>query len=177
VKHNEIEAIIDNAIKELVVKDSQILLNDGSENNIEGNLYKYLSQPFNEHGLDVDNQYSTMIENNQCVTKKINILRDNLTEDQIPKNTANIEDYILKKVTPDIIVHKRNTNLNLLVLELKKSTNKNKAAKNYDKIKLVEYTRGYLHYEYGALIEIKCGKDFDKNDPYTIEWYIEGGKI
>lgn len=80
-----------------------------------------------------------------------------------------------KVVKPDIVIHKRGENNNLLALEVKKSKGNN-TYKDIDEIKLENYTNEEcgLKYSYGAYVELWVGNEYEK-DP-IIDWYVNGEK-
>ncbi|WP_223814628.1 MULTISPECIES: GNAT family N-acetyltransferase [Thermoanaerobacterium] len=79
------------------------------------------------------------------------------------------EDYLECSVYPDIIIHKRNSNNNLLAIEVKKQYSNEKDDK-FDDQKLKKYTHGDgFGYKYGAFI--KLGKSCEEID---IIWYKNG---
>lgn len=75
-----------------------------------------------------------------------------------------------KKVYPDIIIHKRGGEDNILVLELKTWWNKN-TEDDIERIKLFTQDENF-HYQYGASILIT--KDRNEVDEH---WYHEGQEI
>jgi hypothetical protein len=72
------------------------------------------------------------------------------------------------RVYPDIIIHKRNTNENLLVIEIK--TISPKTACDERKLELFTATNGEYKYTLGLFIE------FNKTDKSNLDWY-RAGKI
>lgn len=88
-----------------------------------------------------------------------------------------------KKVYPDIVVHRRNTADNLVVIEAKKSTNKDARSRIYDLLKLtvltndpsLAYTKGYfldvpVDSDFGRLTKIKFKNNLLENK-ITHVWY------
>lgn len=71
-------------------------------------------------------------------------------------------------VYPDIVVHHRGDNEeNILVVEIKKTTNKQ--SRRCDLIKLEAY-REQLYYQLGAFLELPAGDDVGRIDP-NIHWF------
>ncbi|ARP63803.1 hypothetical protein A9K65_010755 [Mesorhizobium sp. WSM1497] len=71
-------------------------------------------------------------------------------------------------VYPDIVVHFRGVNEeNILVVEIKKTTNKQ--SRRCDLVKLAAY-REQLHYQIGAFLELPAGDDLGSIDP-RILWF------
>lgn len=71
-------------------------------------------------------------------------------------------------VYPDIVVHHRGDNdENILVVEIKKTTNRQ--SRRCDLIKLEAY-REQLRYQIGAFVELPAGDDVGRVD-FHIEWF------
>jgi len=69
----------------------------------------------------------------------------------------------IKRIYPDIIIHHRGSSENLLVIELKKTTNKSESQRKWDEEKLKYVTtKPPFNYKFGAMIEIPCGSDLRK---------------
>jgi len=140
------------AIGILLKNDAVLLINDVNERSITHKLAEYLQLQFPD--WDVDCEYNRKGD----ATKTIDGNMEECAEHK--------KQY---RVYPDIIIHRRNTNDNLLVIEVKKNTStKNKEC---DERKLIEFTKkGEYHYSYGLFIEfyesLKC----------IGEWYEKGIK-
>ena len=81
----------------------------------------------------------------------------------------------MKIARPDIIVHKRNTKANLLVVEIKKSNTHEDI--NLDKDRLKKFTSEEKKYKYrlGLFIMFYVGTEFRK--PPDIVWYKKGQEL
>ena len=83
------------------------------------------------------------------------------------------EDNIVNLIYPDIILHKRNSNDNLIAIEMKKICSNNKA-KNKDRIKLKALTnskgKNDFHYILGVYFEV----DTTGNNNHIIEFFVDG---
>ncbi len=77
----------------------------------------------------------------EFITKKLNLDIENLQSD----------DTTAKTVYPDIIIHHRGTENNLLVIEIKKIINK--STKDFDLKKLKAFRKKPLQYKFGLYIE------------------------
>ena len=103
------------------------------------------------------------------------IIRGRITELGKLKDSDKDEDLLKRLVYPDIIVHKRGLDQNLLIIEIKK---KNNADIEFDREKLSRYTspdhENDLNYSLGALITFTTDENEMKHD---IEWYEMGGQI
>lgn len=69
---------------------------------------------------------------------------------------SEVDDTIAKTVFPDIIVHRRGTDRNLLVIEVKKSSNG--LDETYDLMKLVAF-REQMGYRHAAFIRVGTGEE------------------
>ena len=116
-----IGAAVKDSLNRLFSADKQLLANNVSEQTIAAKIAQYLQSHFPTH--DVDVEYNKM--------------------GIAPKKVTWSEK--LDEVYPDIIVHIRVTKTNVLAIELKKDSNREK--KNKDILKLRAYRRelGYIH--------------------------------
>ena len=84
------------------------------------------------------------------------------------------EDNIVNLIDPDIILHKRNSNDNLIAIEMKKICSNNNEAKNKDRIKLKALTnskgKNDFHYILGVYFEV----DTIGNNNHIIEFFVNG---
>ena len=113
--------VVLSALDALFQKDANLLAVNVAEQTIAARLARYLQEHFPEH--DVDVEYNRMGD--------------------APKTVAWSDKP--EQVYPDIIVHRRRTETNILAIELKKTSNPE--AKDKDLLKLAAYGRdlGYLH--------------------------------
>lgn len=145
MKIDVIKIKLNNSLKKLRKKDEFLLEIDTNERSITHKLACYLQQEFLDKDVDVEyNRYQNLV-------KKI----------PLPKNSVNQQDTEAKTVFPDIIIHKRGSKEdNLLVIEVKKSTNDNN---NFDKVKIKAFIddKDYK-YEYGLFLCIDMKGNNDK---------------
>ena len=120
------------ALNLLFEKDSQLLAINASERAIAAKLAQYLQPHFPNYHVDVE--YNRMGE--------------------APKKVAWSEKP--DEVYPDIIVHVRMTDTNILAIELKKDSNTEK--KDRDILKLKAYRRE-LGYAHALFVRLGVGKD------------------
>jgi hypothetical protein len=132
---NQVKQKVRAAFELLIRKDAHLLKIDVNERSITHRLALHLQDAFK--GWDVDCEYNR----NRSDTKKL-IIGDGV---RIPVEAIQTDDEQGKTVYPDIIVHHRGTDENLLVVEVKKTTNH--VPKGFDLNKLQEYKRqlGYTH--------------------------------
>jgi hypothetical protein len=135
----EAKQLIIESLKILIQRDLGIINNKVKEECINHRLACYLEKLINENPnnnlhYDVDLEYNKNYKN----PKKI-IVDENNNE---------------KAIRPDIIIHKRDSNDNLIAFEIKKDyTNKN----DFQKIKGLVRQHNY---SYGCLISYLPGKDY-----------------
>ena len=151
---NEILENLDRAIN-LVLKNEYDILQRGlNELNLTGHLTKYLTPLFEELTVDPEYNGDKLKENDR---KALDIARNRMIEIGIePKETNNY------KLTPDIIIHRRNTNeSNLVVIEAKKDSN-SKKLKKFDLLKLehmtIDYSGNHYNYKLGVAIVFGTNK-------------------
>lgn len=153
---------IRDAISKLLENDSYLLEVDSSERSIAHRLAIYLEEIFAD--WDVDCEYNRNIYDCPTNNDKSNIYKlvkrfhNNCTENDCKCNGYG--------VFPDIIIHKRNSENNFIVIELKKDINtdlENKCIKKIDckcdLCKLKEFkTLEIFKYEYAFFIVFPTGE-------------------
>jgi|SRR3989339_25690 len=133
-----LKEIIVRAISGFLEKDSELLRKGVCERAIAHKLAEHLQKQFNGTSpYNVDCEYNR-------IQGKTSLIK-----------TLGLDPDSRKKVFPDIVVHKRGRNKNLLVLELKKKT-ADRNEKEFDYKKLKAYTKE-LGYELGVFMEFDCG--------------------
>jgi hypothetical protein len=142
MKHDEIKNRLLAAMKEVELKDVVLLKNNLSERCISSRLAFYLQSAFPEHSVDLE--YNRKGES----PKRLNL----------PVQCANDrDDGGDPLVVPDIIVHKRGPEgPNILVVELKKTTNRE--SRECDHLRIHAF-REQLGYEAAATIECETRPD------------------
>lgn len=154
----EIIEKIDIAISNLIESDHKILSRRLSERIISGRLAHYLMPLFD--GYDVDPEYNGDMDKPND-RKALDIAKNRLIEIGYEPNEKN--NY---KLSPDIIIHKRETNKNnLVVIEVKKDIAPDKD-KQYDLIKLehltVDYSGNHYNYSLGVALVLGTGSGTGK---------------
>lgn len=167
---DELKHKLINAIEQLFSHDKYLLENDINERTIAHRLALYLDPLF--PGLDVDCEYNGNVDADNK-RKYINVLQYRANEPGIPRERNNNDDDSTRRVYPDIIIHKRGINSrNLLIIEIKKSTNKDLG--DYDHFKLSTYTgkdnENTFPYPYGLFMYLNIGP----TPGYHLEWYRDG---
>ncbi|EDP9826214.1 hypothetical protein QE94_004038 [Salmonella enterica subsp. enterica] len=135
---------IQQLLNEFVIEQSILLQNDASEQAIAHQLAIKFSQSFPNWNTDCE--YNRSID----VVKKL-IYAVSPTREASEHN-----------VVPDIIIHRRMTNDNLLAVEIKKSTNRESSFKDLSKLAAF---RSQLGYQNSLFVRFLTGV----NDPRIIE--------
>jgi hypothetical protein len=159
-----VEMKVKNSIDKLRENDSFLLKNGANEVSISSTLFCYLKNEFRD--WDVDCEYNRRYNGDP---KKLNVSRNGKK--------------VNSKVKPDIIVHSRETNDNLLVIEVKKSRNSKKEI-SFDEKKLIEFTSKSdkklkttkYGYSFGLSVIFEVGKKNYEKCP-SLNWYKAGKKL
>jgi hypothetical protein len=150
-----IKRYVQNSIDMLYERDSFLLENDTNERSITHKLAGYLENYFPE--WDVDCEYNR----NRGEVKRIPpepVASDPEPVASDPEPVASDPEPVAsddtKAVTvfPDIIVHKRNTGENLLVIEVKKASNNKDDAKLKDLKKLRQFKQDPYNYLFAIFL-------------------------
>src|SRR5690348_14899528 len=127
------------AIEQLIARDRALLEFDLNERTITHKLAEHLQQAFSEY--DVDCEYNR----NQGDIKTL----------ELPEHINNSwDDTQARTVFPDIIVHRRGTGTNVLVIEAKKTNGGDEA---FDLLKLHAF-RQELGYEHAVFLRFRTGE-------------------
>lgn len=160
MNQDEVKRRVNRAINQLFRNDLYLLSHDVAERAVTHRLAVYLESEFK--GWNVDCEYNRDINKSKTLDKWM--------QDGIQKKR--VEDGSL--VYPDIIVHLRGTEINLLIIEVKKSTNPD-ANNCHDESKIKAFIRE-LHYQHGLYLKFYCGRS--KLGNYDEEWFpktVQGG--
>lgn len=124
------------ALDFLIVNDEFLLINDVNERSISHKLAEYLQTEF--IGWNVDCEYN----------RKMNGVK------KISHKEVTSDDLEAKTVYPDIIIHRRNTEDNLLIIEIKKKASG--PGMENDVTKINEFMK-QLQYKHGVFINFEIG--------------------
>jgi len=139
-----IKIIVKKSIEKMFQKDADLFEVNINERTISHKLAEYLQCELSD--LNVDCEYNRHIENLKTL--------------ELPKDQINWNDTEAKTVFPDIIIHKRKKNINIAVIEIKKSSSS--VDRMIDKNKLKAFTKEPYNYYLGIFIEINTqNKKFD----------------
>lgn len=146
---------VEAALKKLRKQDSFLIDANTNEQTISHKLAEYLQEVFPDRNVDCEyNRHGYDIK------KLKNVVVPN---DGIGRNETEA-----KTIFPDIVVHARNNDENnLLVIEVKKSSNAE--SRQFDKDKLMALTREEYSYRFELLLEISMNQTID-----VLEWYALG---
>ncbi len=137
------------ALNRVVDDDDAHLINvSASERAISHRIGTYLQEQLAP--WDVDCEYN----------------RDGIIAKYIHLITRDSDDDDGNYKLPDVIVHKRGTSENILVIEVKKSSNRTGVQRDIDK--LHSCLSGPLSYLYAALVVIRTDDSMGK--PYKLSW-------
>ena len=163
------------ALNELFERDPYLIEKDLHERSITHRLAIYLEGRFPEYNVDCE--YNGNVEEDSG-KKYIYLLKASAEALGLLKKDEQDKEVVERAVYPDIIVHKRGLNgpnNNLLIVEVKKSSNDNEG--DYDKEKVVRYTsaehENNLRYSLGAFVYLKVRNEIK----FSVEWYVEGQRL
>jgi len=145
--------LVVHSMEKLKKYDADLLDINVNERSISHKLAEYLQLEFPE--WNVDCEYNRKMLNR----KTLNVSYTDITD----------EDIEAKTIYPDIIVHHRLTDDNLLVIEMKK----NGIDTSKDEIKLKAFTGREYDYHFGLLLVIKR----DIRDSFEMKWFAEGKQL
>ena len=137
-----VEDAINQALNQLLRSDAELLQSDVNERSISHRLAGYLEPFFS--GWNVDCEYNR----DRHEPKRLNIQPRHIQSDDTQATT----------VFPDIIIHRRGTSENLVVIEMKKTTSQEND--NYD-INKLEAFKNQLGYRFAIFIKIATGGEAD----------------
>ena len=150
IDDSEVQAKLQSAIGLLFKNDSFLLDKNVHERTIAHKLAEYLQQLWPE--WNVDCEYDK---------KGLDIKRlDGISECNEQRRTD--------RVLPDIVVHYRNSDLNLLVIEIK--TKHADCECDYRKLELFTSEDGEYKYRYGLFVR------FNKLNRPEMKWYMGGAE-
>lgn len=171
----EISRILNDSIEDLFRDDLILLRNDVSERAITHKLAKHLQSRVPK--LHVDCEYNRNVERGPRSPKYLYLIEQSKKELLGDKLAKEIPEEVLKAHTkyPDIIVHRRGTNdQNVLVIEAKKDNS------GYDDDLDVSKVRGFTsnedensyHYKHGVLIKFQTGVNTPARP--KLRWFTDG---
>lgn len=174
MKFEKLKSKVEKAIALFFKHDYFLIKNNVNERSVTHKLAEYLQLEFSEYHVDCE--YNRMVD--KMIDRTMN--EEKKDKDYIQKmlnlkikEDINADDTKAKTVYPDIIIHNREkSENNLLVIEVKKETNKNTKDIDFDIEKIKAYIK-QLEYKNGLFIKI--GNNYDSTIKNSI-WYDETGK-
>lgn len=157
MEQNEIQTKIQRALNVLFDRDHQLLTTDVKEETIAQHLATYLGDEFPD--WHVDSEYNRLRD---AVKRLFHGKRD--------KEGQPLEELVM----PDIIIHRRQEDDNLLVIEIKKSTNPDDGARDRQKLKAF-ITDARYRYQYGLFLRLESGPGW-KSQNTSFEWFVRDGR-
>jgi hypothetical protein len=142
-----VPSMVARAIEESLKENVKLLELDVNERSITHKIAEQLQKVFREYDFDVDCEYNRDRHEPKLLDLPIDMVATNETE--------------AKTVYPDIIVHKRDSKENLVVIEAKKSTNSDT---EIDVLKLKQFKKK-LGYSFCYQLKIEVGKSVDRTNP------------
>ncbi|WP_141502175.1 hypothetical protein [Paenibacillus luteus] len=133
-----------NALRRLYHFDKEIIANHSNERSICHRLAVHLGVVFYE--WDVDVEYNRNLGDRKTFSLDIMSMLNDISKEDLLTGR--------RSVYPDIIVHKRGTNQNLIAIEVKKSTSSQRLDA-FDQEKIKGYVlEESLQYQFGAFIKL-----------------------
>lgn len=140
----QVKHAVSSAIEKLLDADSFLLQNNVNERSISHKLACYIQELFAD--WQVDCEYNRDHDD----TKRLNL----------PTKNVKTNDTNAQTVYPDIIIHRRNTGQNLLVIEIKKTTNPETIENDLEKL---DAFKNQLGYRYALFLKLETGKQIIGN--------------
>lgn len=168
----EIKEKLERAVAALMQSDVDLLRRDVNERSITHWLAIHLMPLFPDH--DVDCEYNRDVHGGKTIDDFRDVLLGRLSPEEWPTDTD------ARTVYPDIIVHRRGTNdENLLVVEVKKGIGNAEV----EEVKLLGFmTNDRLHYPFAAALELAIGEEAGRHrvciaDSEDLDRKKEGGRL
>lgn len=163
------------ALSQFIAKEIELIRQDAHEEAISCAFIPYLREEFKDWPFHIDSQYNKRIVNDELIKKQVKFLLRHLPKSKIPQNVPHDSETVVKSILADVIFHDRESpSHNLLVIEIKKSTNTNRDDRDYDQLKLRVITKYELKYSFGAFVEFSTGKYHDQEKPFSLEVIANG---
>lgn len=165
ISFEDIRGRVEKAVQCLVENDLYLFENGACERAITHRFAVCLERVFPD--WHVDCEYNLLPPDNQNV---IEFKYANLMARRRDRRIENLPEEEAVSVYPDIIVHRRGTNENLLVIEVKRSNDRDEI--RFDRLKLYAYCQDkHLNYRYALLIRFqKPEKEKHFVDAQVTQW-------
>lgn len=145
----QVEMMVNNAIQRLEEQDLYLFENNASERAIAHRFAVYLEDEFLD--WNVDCEYNLLQPDEQ---DRIRFKHASLIKRRQEGHIVELAEEESVSVYPDIIIHRRGTQENLLAIEVKKS--KDGLERDFDILKLTAYRRdAHLNYRFALFIRFQ----------------------
>mgnify|MGYP007023531853 CR=1 FL=1 len=151
--------IVEGCLVQLIHSDLHLLQLDLNERTITGQLARYLQTIFKEWHVDCE------YNRNHDDAKRLKIYPKNISKNSVYKDTVG------RTVFPDIIVHKRGTTSNFIVIEVKKTTSDEDSQFDIRKLQAFKRELGYRH---AIFLNIGTG---ERAGTYEMQFVNSRGKV
>lgn len=160
---SDIECRVRRAIERLWEHDRHLLTTDVNERSITHHLANHLQQEFQNWNVDVE------YNRDDRDIKRLSIPIE--LSGEAAENNVSRKDTNAVTVYPDIIVHRRGTNdNNLLVVEVKKRGGGNEL----DQKKLIEFTKPLVQNGLGYCLGLHLILESEEQGKESLRWYEHG---
>lgn len=176
--HEQAEQIVQRSIDELLRRDSILLTNDVSERAITHKLAQYIQgevERLQINDVQVDCEYNRNLGVGQLAPKRIQLLVNERRNQLRMQGELSEDEFGSLTTFPDIIVHGRGHNRrNLLVIEVKKTTNEKGDTFDLEKLRaFTEQTdQNSYHFTHGLILKLTTGQD--QMQLPELRWFSEG---
>jgi hypothetical protein len=148
--------MVQEAIKDCLREENKLLMLEVNERSVTHKIAEYLQKKFCNSGYDVDCEYNK----DGHEPKQVHLPRE------LVEGSVSTSEDMATTVYPDIIIHRRGTSDNLVVIEAKKSRNPDK---NMDLRKLIAFRKD-LGYKFCYRLVFDAGERVNPENPnYRLE--------
>ena len=154
----EIRLRVETALRQLSVLDHHLLTNDANERALRHRLAVQLEKHFDN--WDVDCEYDIFEADPKRLAELERALTIAVMGTPLARDTFGLTVY------PDIIVHHRKTDENLLALEIRKSSSP--VPDEVDRAKLAAWKSEPVGFRYACVVRLEVGAT--TGDPYSYEF-------
>ncbi len=166
----EVKEKVEIALGMLLKNDAFLLEHDVNERSISHKLAEYLQQLFPDYNVDCE--YNWQVDD-PCY-KELSFTSEEEKQFYTKTDEEKIKDKNAHTVYPDVIIHQRGHNRdNLLIIEMKKTSNKDERARERDKLKLKKY-KDKFSYEFILSLDIPTSGEFNPKSCRGIDIELNG---
>ena len=172
VARRDIEQVVLESLEDLITYDLILLQNDVSERAITHKLAGHIQKRV--PNLDVDCEYNRDVTQGDYKPKMLRV--PSREELQNVVENYNLDELISISTYPDIIVHRRGSNAeNLLVIEVKKQNSSIRHDHDVEKLSaFTDHEANQYRYKYGVFILLDTRKQIPETP--MLQWFVEGAR-